>query len=170
MLPGRRIALIVFALVAAFSLQGCGTSKPPVITTPPSATSAISCPGGTMPCSGSVEVPLIIVNGSDPGTFGLPMSCSLTAGAEAMKFIAAPSTPWFGVSPGSGTLQADTSTTIAVPSINASNVNARNIGLATVSASGYKDNSQMAVELNCNVAAGSCKVAFSCEPSKHPLP
>jgi hypothetical protein len=54
--------------------------------------------------------------------------------------------------------------------MNAANVSARNIGAVTVSASGYADNNQMQVELNCDVAAGTCKVAFTCEPKTSPLP
>jgi hypothetical protein len=164
-----RITLIlVFLLLAIWIFQGCGTSRPPVIPPSSLASSTVGC--DNMPCSGSVEVALILVDGTDPATFGLPISCSVTAGAQTMSFIAVPSMAWFGVSPGSGKLSADGSTTVSVTSMNATGVSARNIGAVTLTASGYKDNSQMAVELNCNVIAGTCKVAFSCEPSKHPLP
>lgn len=98
------------------------------------------------------------------------MTCSVTANSNTMKFSATPSMPWFGVSPYSGTLQPNGSTTLGVVAINASNVSSRNIGNVTVSASQYKDNSQMAVELNCDVIAGTCKVAFSCNPKTDPLP
>lgn len=164
-----RITLIfVFLLLAIWILQGCGTSPPPVIPPSSLASSTVGC--NNMPCSGSAEVPLILVDGTDPATFGLPMSCSVSAGAQTMSFIAVPSTAWFGVSPGSGKLVADGSTIVSVTSMNATGVNARNIGVVTLTASGYKDNSQMTVELNCNIVAGTCKVAFSCKPSKYPVP
>jgi hypothetical protein len=41
--------------------------------------------------------------------------------------------------------------------VNGANVSARNIGAVTVSASGYADNKEMQVELNCNVVAGTCQ-------------
>ena len=166
----QRLTIALLALVIANTLNGCGTNKPPVVQSPPLATSAIGCPGGTLPCSASMEVPLILVNGADPATYGIPISCSVTAGSQAMKFSTVPSTPWFTVSPVSGSLQPGGSSTIGVPNLNAANVNARNIGVVTVNASGYATNNQMAVELNCNLAAGSCVVAYSCEPSTHPLP
>jgi len=53
--------------------------------------------------------------------------------------------------------------------MNAANVSARNIGV-TVSASGYADKNQMQVELNCDRAAGSCKVAFRVSPKLVPCP
>jgi hypothetical protein len=62
------------------------------------------------------------------------------------------------------------STVLSVNSVNASAINGRNIGVVTVSAPGYNDNNQMEVELNCNVAAGTCRVAFSCQPGNFPLP
>ncbi len=111
-----------------------------------------------------------VVNGTDPATFGIPFACSVTASSQTMKFVAVPSQPWFGVSPGNGTLAANGSETIQITAVNAATVNGRNIGVVTLSAPGYSDNSQMAVELNCNVTAGSCKVAFSCNPKTDPLP
>jgi hypothetical protein len=123
-----------------------------------------------MPCSGSLDVSQILVDGTDPATLGVAMSCSVTASSQTMKFITVPSQPWFGVSPGDGILAADGTGTLQVTALNAANVNGRNIGVVTVSASGYSDNSQMAVELNCDVGAGSCKMAFSCDPKTNPLP
>jgi hypothetical protein len=164
----RIILFLGFMLLALWVLQSCGTPRPPVVPTSSLVSSTIGC--NNMPCSGSVDAPLILVDGSDPGTLGLPIACSMTSGSQAMNFIAAPSTAWFGVAPGSGQLSVATSTTISVNSMNAAGVSARNVGVVTVSASGYKDNSQMAVELNCNVDAGACKIAFSCELSKYPLP
>jgi hypothetical protein len=67
-------------------------------------------------------------------------------------------------------LAAAGSTALSVNSVNASAVSGRNIGVVKVSAPGYNDNNQMSVELNCNVAAGTCRVAFSCQPSNYPLP
>jgi len=160
------ICLSTFAAIWLF--QGCGTSRPPALPNSSLAFSTIGC--NNMPCSGSVEVPLILVDGTDPAALGLPISCSVTAGAQTMNFIAVPSTSWFGVSPGSGELAAAGSTTLSVNSVNAFNVNGRNIGAVTLSAPGYNDNNQMAVELNCNVGAGTCRVAFSCQPNKNPLP
>jgi len=160
--------MFLFTLIAICVLQGCGTTRPPAISNSSLASSEIGCNNGA--CSGSVEVPLILVNGTDPATFGLPISCSVTAGSQAMSFIAVPSMPWFGVSPGSGKLDAGGTTALSVNSMNGSAVSGRNIGIITLSASGYKDNNQMAVELNCNILAGTCKVAFSCEPSKYSLP
>ena len=87
-----------------------------------------------------------------------------------MNFTTIPSQAWFGVSPGAGTLQPETTTTLTVASLNAANVSARNVGAITVSAAGYADNSQMEVELNCNVAADTCTVAFSCDPKTNSLP
>jgi hypothetical protein len=87
-----------------------------------------------------------------------------------MKFVAVPSQPWFGVSPVNGTLAAGGTSTIEVNAVNAANVNGRNIGTVTVSAPGYSDNSQMAVELNCNDTEATCSVAFSCNPKTNPLP
>jgi hypothetical protein len=164
----RIILVLGFMLLALWVLQGCGTSRPPLVPVSSLASSTIGC--NTVACSGSVDAPLLLVDGSDPATLGLPISCSMTAGSQAMNFIAAPSTAWFGVTPGSGQLAVATSTTISVNSMNASAVSTRNIGVVTVSASGYQNNSQMAVELNCNVEAGTCKIAFSCEPNQHPLP
>jgi hypothetical protein len=166
----HRINLICLSSFAAFLLlQGCGTSRPPAVGSNSSlASPAIGC--DNTPCSGSVEVPLILVDGSDPAALGLPISCSMTAGAQTMNFNAAPSTPWFGVSPGSGELAAAGSTSLSVNSINAANVSGRNLGVVMVSAAGYNDNSQMAVELNCSIATATCRVAFSCQPSKYPLP
>jgi hypothetical protein len=169
-MTSRANLAFLFVLALSFIIQACGSFRPPVISTPAPTTSAIACPSGNVPCSGSLDVPLTLVDGTDPATFGIPITCSLTAGAQAMKFTTVTSMPWFGVSPRSGTLGAGGGITIAVSSINAAGVNARNVGAVTVSAPGYKDNSQMAVELNCNVGAGSCKVAFSCEPKKFPLP
>jgi hypothetical protein len=169
-MTSRANLAFLFVLGLTFVIQACGSFRPPVVSTPAPATSAIACPSGNVPCSGSLDVPLTLVDGTDPATFGIPITCSLTAGTQAMNFTMVPSMPWFGVSPGSGTLAAGGSTTIAVSSINAAGVNARNVGAVTVSAPGYKDNSQMAVELNCNAAAGNCKIAFSCEPKKFPLP
>ena len=54
--------------------------------------------------------------------------------------------------------------------MNAANVSARNIGAVTVSTSSYADNNQMQVELNGDVAAGTCKVAFTFNPKTSPLP
>jgi hypothetical protein len=87
-----------------------------------------------------------------------------------MNFVNVPSQPWFGSFPGNGTLQPGASTTISVNSINAASVSNRNIGSLAVSASGYSDNNQMQVELNCNVPAGKCTVAFSCNTKTNPLP
>jgi hypothetical protein len=87
-----------------------------------------------------------------------------------MNFVTVPSQPWFGSPPGNGTLQPGASTTISVNSMNAASVSNRNIGSLTVSASGYSDNNQMQVELNCNVPAGKCTVAFSCNVKTNPLP
>ena len=166
----QRLTLILPALVVSSILNSCGTSKPPSVQTPSSASAAIGCLGGTVPCSASVEVPVIMVDGSDPATYGLPISCAVTAGNPAMNFTTAASMPWFAASPVSGSLPAGGSTTVAVPSISAASVSGRNIGQVTVSASGYNSNSQMAVELNCNVTAGSCLVAYSCDPKTNPLP
>jgi hypothetical protein len=164
----HRFAACVIAL-AAVALCSCGGGSLP---TPLASAdkSAIGCPGGNQPCSGSVEVPQILVNGTDPATYGLPISCSLTAGSQIMNFVTVPSQPWFGSSPGSGTLQESGSTTISVTSMNATSLSNRNIGSLTVSASGYSDNNQMQVELNCNVPAGECTVAFSCDTKTNPLP
>jgi hypothetical protein len=169
-LPLRRHAwMMLLATAASFCLCGCGTHTPPSPAQPLNA-SSIGCPGNNAPCAASIDVPQILVNGTDPATYGLPIACSVTANNSAMKFSAAPSMPWFGVSPFSGSLQPDGTTTLAVNSVSAINVSSRNIGAVTVSASGYKDNSQMQVELDCNVAAGSCKVAFTCDPKTNPLP
>jgi hypothetical protein len=165
----HRVATSLFVLVVACSFCGCGGgSLPP--STPSLAHSSIGCPGGNLPCTGSLDVSQVIVDGTDPATFGIPISCSVTASSQTMKFITVPSQPWFGVSPGGGTLAADGTATIQVSALNAAHVSGRNIGLVTVSAAGYSDNSQMGVELNCDVTAGSCKVAFSCDPKTNPLP
>jgi len=166
----QRLTIVLLALVMSSILNSCGTSKPPSVQSSPLAASAVGCSGGNVPCSAHIEVPLILVDGSDPATYGIPMSCSVTAGSQAMKFTTAPSTPWFGVSPGFGSLQPSGSATIGVQSLSAVNVSGRNIGQVTVSAPGYSTNSQMAVELNCNVVGGSCVVAYSCDPKAHPLP
>lgn len=164
----HRFAICVIALAAGV-LCSCGSGSLPA---PPASAnkSAIGCPSGNQPCSGSVHVPQILVNGTDPATYGLPISCSLTSGSLTMNFITVPSQPWFGSSPGNGTLQPNTSTAISVTSMNAANVSNRNIGSLTVSASKYSDNNQMQVELNCNVPAGKCTVAFSCNTKTNPLP
>jgi hypothetical protein len=159
-----------FVLVIACSFYGCssiGHLPPPPTSL---AKAAIGCPGGTMPCTGSQDVPLLLVNGTDPATFGVPISCSVTASSQTMKFVAVPSQPWFGVTPSNGNLAANGTATIQVNAMNSANVSGRNIGTVTISASGYSDNSQMSVELNCNVAAGLCQVAFSCNPKTNPLP
>jgi len=165
----RHAWMLHFALAASLYLCGCGTHTPPSPAQPLNA-SSIGCPGNGAPCAGSVDVPQILVNGTDPATYGLPIACTVTANSRAMRFSATPTMPWFGVSPFSGSLQPDGTTTLAVNSVSAINVSSRNIGAVTVSASGYKDNSQMQVELNCDVAAGSCKVAFTCDPKANPLP
>ena len=165
----RRFVICLFTLVVSCSFCGCGSGRLPAPPAPLN-TSAIGCPGGNLPCAASIQVPQILVNGTDPATYGIPMSCSVTASSQAMKFVTVPSQPWFGVSPGNGTLQPGTSTTIGVTSMNANNVSARNIGAVNVSASGYADNNQMQVELNCDVVAGTCKVAFTCDPKTSPLP
>ena len=156
------------------TLISCGTTTPPSIQGVPLATAAIGCPGGNMPCSAQIEVSLSLIDGSDQATYGIPMSCSVTAGGEAMKFTATPSQPWFAASPASGALQSGESAVIGVPSLNAAGVNGRNLGQVTVSASGYSTNSQMAVELNCknvtNPTTASCLVAYSCNPKTNPLP
>lgn len=170
----QRLAIIFLALVMSIILNSCGTSQPPSVQTSPQATASIGCSGGSVPCSASVEVALILVDGSDPASYGLPISCAVTAGSQTMNFTTATSMPWFGATPTSGSLEPSASTTIAVSSISAASVSGRNIGQVSVSASGYSTNSQMAVELNCNVApgttSGTCVVAYSCDPSAHPLP
>lgn len=166
----QSLTMIFLALVMSIILNGCGTSKPPSVQTSSLATASIGCASGNVPCSASIEVPVILVDGSDPATYGLPISCAVTAGSQAMNFTTASSMPWFAASPTSGSLQPSGSTTVVIPSISAVNVSGRNIGQVSVSASGYSTNSQMAVELNCNVAAGSCIVAYSCNPSANPLP
>lgn len=164
----HRVVICVFMLVIACSFYSCSSGHLPAL--PPSlAQSAIGC-GGTMPCSGSLDVSQMLIDGTDPATFGIPIACSLTASSQTMNFVAVPSQPWFGVSPGNGTLAADGNETIQVTAVNAVNVSGRNIGVVTVSASGYSENSQMAVELNCNDTAGMCTVAFSCDPKTNPLP
>ena len=170
MLLRQRLTIVFLALVMSSILNSCGTSKPPSVESSHFAASTIGCSGGNVPCSAHIDVPLILVDGSDPATYGIPMSCSMTAGGQAMKFTTAPSTPWFGVSPGFGSLQPGSSATIGVQSLSAVNVSGRNIGQVAVSASGYSTNSQMAVELNCNVAGGSCVVAYTCNPKTNPLP
>jgi hypothetical protein len=167
---GQRLTIILLALGMSYVLNSCGTNEPPSVQSSSSATAAIECSGANLPCSASVEVPLILVDGSDPATYGMPIACAMTAGGEAMNFTTATSMPWFSASPASGSLQPGGSTTIGVPSVSANSVSGRNIGQVTVSASGYTSNSQMAVELNCNIAAGSCVVAYSCNPETNPLP
>jgi hypothetical protein len=163
-----RLVICLFTITTSYLFYGCGSGHLPA----PSSTlkSAISCPGGNLPCTASIQVPQILVSGTDPATYGIPISCSVTAGSQAMEFATFPSQPWFGVTPGNGTLQPETSTTIAVTSMNAANISGRNVGAATVSAAGYADNSQMQVDLNCDVVAGTCKVAFTCDPKTNPLP
>ena len=173
MLLRQRLTTIVLVLVMSGTMTSCGTNMPPSIKGVPLATAAIGCPGGSAPCSAHVEVPLILIDGSDPATYGIPMSCSVTAGGQAMKFTTTPSQPWFAASPVAGNLQSGGSTTITVQSLNATGVSGRNLGQVTVSASGYSTNSQMAVELNCNltnITAGTCIVAYSCNPKTNPLP
>jgi hypothetical protein len=167
--PSRDFVICFFALLVGLSLCGCGSGQLPA----PLASaekSTISCPGNNLPCNGSMEVSQTLVDGTDPATFGIPMSCSVTAGSAEMNFTTIPSQAWFGVSPGAGALQPGTTTTLAVTSLNAADLSGRNVGTVTVSASGYADNSQMAVELNCNVAANTCTVAFTCNPKTNPLP
>lgn len=173
--PSRqRSAIIFLALVMSIMLNSCGTNQPSSFQSTPQAHASIGCSGANVPCSAKVEVPLITVDGSDPASYGLPVSCALTAGNQTMNFTTATTTAnsaaWFGATPTSGSLQPSGNTTVAVSSISAANVSGRNIGQVSVSASGYSTNSQMAVELNCNVAAGSCVVAYSCNPSAYPLP
>ena len=165
----RHSWMFLFATAASVCLCSCGAHMPPQPAQPLNA-SSIDCPANNAPCAGSIDVPQILVNGTDPATYGLPISCTVTANSSAMKFSATPTVPWFSVSPFSGSLQPDGTTTLAVNSLSAINVSSRNIGAVTVSAAGYKDNSQMQVELDCNVAAGSCKVAFTCAPQADPLP
>jgi hypothetical protein len=166
----NRFVISFFVVVSGFFLNSCGTPQQPAIQSSPAlAKATIGCSSGS-PCSASLEVPLILVNGTNPATFGIPISCSLTAGSQPMNFGTAASQPWFATSPASASLQAGASTTIGVFSISSANVSTRNLGNVTVSASGYSSNSQMGVELNCNVEAGSCVVAFSCDPKTNPLP
>jgi hypothetical protein len=160
---------LICLFLMSISMNGCGNGHLPAPSASPD-TSSIGCPGNNMPCAASREVAQILVDGTDPATYGIPISCSLTAGSHEMKFITTPSQPWFGVSPAAGDLQPGASTTLGVLSLNAASVSARNVGVVTVTASGYADNSQMAVELNCDVAADRCKVAFSCTPKTNPLP
>ncbi len=169
MLLRHQVKICIFVLLLCCSFYSCGNSGQLPAPTPALAKSAIGC-GGDLPCAGSLDVSQILVNGTAPATFGIPMECSLTAGSQAMNFIAVPSQPWFGVSPGNGTLAADSTATMQVTALNAANVNGRNIGTVTVSASGYSDNTQMAIEVNCNDTAGTCTVAFSCDPKTNPLP
>jgi hypothetical protein len=167
--PSRDFVICFFLLLVSLSLYGCASGHLPA----PLASaekSTISCPGNNMPCNGSIKVPQILVDGTDPATYGIPMSCSVAAGSGKMNFTTIPSQAWFGVSPGAGTLQPGTATTLAVASLNAANVSGRNVAAVTVSAAGYADNNQMEVELNCNVAADTCTVAFSCDPKTNPLP
>jgi hypothetical protein len=163
-----RLVICLFTITTSCLFYGCGSGHLPA----PSATlkSAISCMGGNLPCTASIEVPQILVSGTDPATYGIPISCSVAASSQTMKFITFPSQPWFGVSPGNGTLQPETSATILVTSMNAANISGRNVGAVTISAAGYADNSQMQVELDCDVVAGTCKVAFTCDPKTNPLP
>lgn len=169
LLRHRIVSCFVVSLVAC-SFYGCGTGGPLPPPAPALAKSAIGCAGGSTPCAGSLDVSQVLVNGTAPATFGIPVACSVTAGSQTMKFVAVPSQPWFGVSPVNGTLAAGGTSTIEVNAVNAANVNGRNIGTVTVSAPGYSDNSQMAVELNCNDTEATCSVAFSCNPKTNPLP
>lgn len=168
-MPPRDFAICFVVLLVSLSLCGCGSGNLPA-PLPSAEKSTISCPGNNMPCNGSTEVPQILVNGTDPATYGIPMSCSVTAASSEMNFTTIPSQAWFGVSPGAGALQPGTTTTLAVTSLSGANVSARNVGAVTVSAAGYADNNQMEIELNCNVSAGTCTVAFSCDPKTNPLP
>jgi len=167
--PSRDLVICFFVLLVSLSPCGCGSGQLPAPLAP-AEKSTISCPGNNLPCSGSMEVSPILVDGTDPATYGIPMSCSVTAGTGEMNFTTIPSQAWFGVSPGAGVLQPGTSTSMAVTSLNAANLSGRNVGTVTVSAAGYADNNQMEVELSCNVAANTCSVAFSCDPRTNPLP
>ena len=167
MLPRHYLLICLFLM--SISLNGCGNGHLLAPSASPD-TSTIGCPGNNMPCAASREVPQTLVDGTDPATYGIPIACSVTAGSHEMKFITTPSQPWFGVSPGAGDLQPGASTTLGVLSLNAANVSGRNVGVVTVTASGYADNSQMAVELNCDMVRGTCNVAFSCNPKANPLP
>ncbi len=164
----NRVVICLLTTTISCLFYGCARGQ----LTAPSALlkSDVACPGGNLPCSASIQVPQILVSGTDPATYGIPISCSVTASTQAMKLVTVPSQPWFGVSPGSATLKAGSSTTLAVTSINAANVSGRNLGVVTVSAGGYADNGQMQVALNCDVIAGTCKVAFTCDPKTNPLP
>jgi|SRR5208283_4629735 len=154
----------------SFALQGCGSGS----TAQPSSPLATSTIGCGVACAKSSLVPITVVNGNNPATYEIPISCSLTAGAQTMKFTATPSAPWFTVSPASGTLSPDANTSIDVPSINATGIfDSQNLGVVTVSASGYANNNQMAVELDCrygNPPGSACKVAFTCDRTTSPLP
>ncbi len=168
-MSSRDFVICFFVLLVSLSLYSCGSGQLPA----PLASaekSTISCPGNNLPCNGSIEVSQVLVDGTDPATYGIPMSCSVTAGSGEMHFTTIPSQAWFGVSPGAGALQPGTTTILAVTSLNAANVSGRNVGTVAVSAAGYADNNQMEVELNCNVAADTCSVAFSCDPQTNPLP
>ena len=159
----------ICVVMAVCVLSGCGKGTLPRALSSPNR-STMGCPGGSSPCSASVEVPQALVDGTDPATYGLPISCALTAGSEPMNFLTIPSQPWFGTAPSNGTIQPSTSTIISITSVNAASVSNRNIGTVTVTASGYSANNQMQIELSCDVAAGTCKVAFTCNVQTDPLP
>ena len=168
-MPSRDFVICFLVLLVSLFLHGCGNGQLPALLAS-AEKSTISCPSNNLPCNGSIEVSQILVDGTDPATFGIPMSCSVTAGSGEMNFTTIPSQAWFGVSPGAGALQPGNATSLAVTSLNAANVSGRNVGTVTVSAAGYATNNQMEVELNCNVAADTCTVAFSCDPQTNPLP
>ena len=68
-MPFRDFVICFFLVLVSLSLNGCGSGHLPA----PLASaekSTISCPGNNMPCNGSIEVPQILVDGTDPATYG----------------------------------------------------------------------------------------------------
>jgi hypothetical protein len=162
-----RVTLGLFSLwLICFALQGCGGGGA-AIQPPPPYTSTVGC--GAL-CEQSLAVTRTLINGDDPATYGIPISCSVRANGHTMNFMATASAPWFTVSPATGILTPGGRTAIGVLSIDATGVpDSRNTGVVTVSAPGFSDNNQMAVELDCS-GGSVCNVGYSCDPSQFPIP
>ena len=81
-----------------------------------------------------------------------PPACTLRSGNTPMSFTAEPSALWFDISPISGTIAPNASTSISVSAIYANALTtSNNKGTIIIRAPGYADNTPLSFTLSCGI-------------------